>query len=73
MKKLEKDGIITREEGNAYNENLVVLTEKGEELAIKIQEKTRENAEKLFKNCTAEELSMLENILNKMCENAREE
>ncbi len=73
LKKLEKDGIINKEAGNAYNENIIELTEKGEKLALEIQAKTKVHAEKMFKNFTHEELAMFENMLEKVYQNSKKE
>lgn len=69
LKKLEKDELIIKETGNAYNENFIELTSKGEELAIEIKKQTKAHAEKMFQNLTMEELAALESILEKISQN----
>lgn len=69
MKKLEARELITREQGELNNENIISLTEKGKEKAIELQEKLARKAEQLLKDFSLEQRQQLFSYLEKIEKN----
>ncbi|MFI3238588.1 MAG: MarR family transcriptional regulator [Lachnospiraceae bacterium] len=66
LKKLEGRGFIRKEGGEINNENIVILTQTGEEIARKLEREMHEYAEQIFAGFTEEELKELETLLDKL-------
>lgn len=66
MKKLEQGGYIIRKEGMLNNENLIVLTEEGREIAVELDGRIRSHAEAVLANMTDTEVEVLYQLLDKM-------
>lgn len=66
VKKLETIGLIIKENGEAYNEKIVKLTDEGKELAREIDIKTTTHAEEIFADFTDEDVENLYNLLEKI-------
>ncbi len=69
IKKLEHKELIQKESGEINNENIISLTEKGMEIANKLEAQAQEYAEKLFAGFTEEEMKSLHNLIEKLYEN----
>lgn len=72
IKKLEAKELITKENGEINNENIISLTEKGREIAEHIDKQTKEYAEKLFRDFTDEECQILHDLMEKLYKNRSE-
>lgn len=66
MKKFEEKGFIIRQSGDLNNENMVYLTEKGQEKGKECLEKLQKRANLLFRNFTEEDLKTMDLLLDKM-------
>lgn len=66
MKKFEEKELIQREAGDLNNENIVSLTEKGEEKGKQYQDKITKIADKMFSDFSEDDLITLSLLLDKM-------
>lgn len=66
LKKLEQGGYITRVDGAQNNENIIILTPSGREIAIELDWKIRNHAESVLANMDEEEIEILYKLLDKM-------
>lgn len=66
LKRLEQFGYIQRISGTQNNENIIVLTETGQKIAIFLDQRIREHSEQVLKNLTSDEIESLYNILRKL-------
>lgn len=71
IKKMEQREYIIKENGEINNENIISLTDKGVEVAQKIENENKEYAEKLFKDFSDEELKILHDLMGKVRINRR--
>ncbi len=69
LKKLEGRELIRKQDGEINNENIVYLTEKGDEIAKGIEVEMQKYAEQIFLDFTEEELQELEHLLDKLYAN----
>lgn len=69
MKKLEARELITRQQGEQNNENIISLTEKGREKAVELQEKMSNIAETLLLDFSQQEREQLFSLLEKIEKN----
>lgn len=68
VKKLEQNELIIKTCGQQNNENIIELTEKGREIAIKLDKGIKKHAESLFAKLTEEETEQFYQILKKLLE-----
>ncbi|MFI3237173.1 MAG: MarR family transcriptional regulator [Lachnospiraceae bacterium] len=66
LKKLENNGCIERVSGVQNNENFIVLTKLGEELAMVSEMRIKRHANQVFRNLSDEEIEFLDTILDKL-------
>ncbi|MFI3227173.1 MAG: MarR family transcriptional regulator [Clostridia bacterium] len=66
IKKLEEKELILRHRGEVYNENIIELTEKGEQTAKILDERTKIHSESLFENFTEDDLAKFDELLGKL-------
>lgn len=66
VKKLSENGILSKESGESYNENLITLTQKGVDLAKEIDKTATISSEKMFENFSEKELNDLYLLLDKI-------
>jgi len=73
LRRLEDDGIIEREVNQENRrKNDVVLSEKGKEIAIKIEKIDEKWESQIYKDLTKEEIEKGEEIIKKMVKNSEE-
>lgn len=66
VKKLESNDLVTKVSGTVNNENLIVLTREGRNVAIDLDEKIKAHAEAVFEDFTQKEVDMLYTLLDKI-------
>lgn len=66
IKKLESLDLVIKVNGNQKNENLISLTEVGEQRAIKLNDKINKHSNEVLKYFTDEELTQFYNLLEKI-------
>lgn len=72
LKKMASRDLIEKVAGVAYNENFIILTEKGKKIAMDMDVKSKAHAERLFVNFSADEMCQLETLLEKIYQNTLE-
>ncbi|MFI3226095.1 MAG: MarR family winged helix-turn-helix transcriptional regulator [Clostridia bacterium] len=66
LTKLEQQGLVSRQRGEVYNENYIILTEKGKLYALDFDTKVNEHSENLFKNFSEQDVSNFHDLLSKL-------
>lgn len=66
ISKLELNGLVSKSIGAQNNENIISITEKGKDLALKHDIYIRANADRVFTNFTDDEVDTFYELLSKM-------
>lgn len=66
VRKLEQKELIFRERGEVYNENIIFLTERGKEIAERLDVQATLHSENLFRDFTEEDLMKFDELLMKI-------
>ncbi|WP_249030379.1 MarR family winged helix-turn-helix transcriptional regulator [Tannockella kyphosi] len=66
LKKLVRDSLIKKNSGVINNENLIELTELGENIAIVLDRKIKNHASIVFENMSKDEIEQFYKLLNKL-------